>query len=75
MERLPTPVFWPGESHGLCCPWGRKELDMTEWLPLTFHWFREVKCSAAPQGLNHLLGNPGSSEFPARTAAVAADQS
>ena len=20
-ERLPTPVFWPGESHGLCSPW------------------------------------------------------
>ena len=28
-ERLPTPVFWPGEFHGLS-PWGRKELDMTE---------------------------------------------
>ena len=23
-ERLPTPLFWPGEFHGL---WGRKELD------------------------------------------------
>ena len=31
-ERLPTPVFWPGEFHGLCSPWGRKELDTTEWL-------------------------------------------
>ena len=20
------PVFWPGEVHGLCSPWGRKEL-------------------------------------------------
>ena len=29
-ERLPTPVFWPGESHGLSSPWGRKESDMTE---------------------------------------------
>ena len=29
-ERLPTPVFWPGESYGLYSPWGRKELDMTE---------------------------------------------
>ena len=28
--RLPTPVFWPGEFHGLYSPWGRKELDMTE---------------------------------------------
>ena len=27
-ERLPTPVFLPGEFHGLCSPWGRKESDM-----------------------------------------------
>ena len=35
--RLPTPVLLPGESHGWrslvgCSPWGRKELDTTEWL-------------------------------------------
>ena len=24
------PVFWPGEFHGLYCPWGHKELDTTE---------------------------------------------
>jgi len=29
-ERLPTPVIWPGEFHGLYSPWGRKELDMTD---------------------------------------------
>ena len=29
-ERLPTPVFWPREFHGLYSPWGRKESDMTE---------------------------------------------
>ena len=28
-ERLPTPVFWPGEFHGLYSPCGRKESDMT----------------------------------------------
>jgi len=33
-ERLPTPVFWPGEFHGLYSPWGRKESDTTEWLSL-----------------------------------------
>ena len=33
-ERLPTPVFWPGEFHGLCSPWGRKESDTTERFPL-----------------------------------------
>ena len=31
-ERLPTPVLWPGESHGLYSPWGRKESDTTERL-------------------------------------------
>ena len=29
-----TPVFWPGEFHGLYSPWGYKELDMTERLSL-----------------------------------------
>jgi len=24
-ERLHTPVFWPGEFHGLYSPWGCKE--------------------------------------------------
>ena len=31
---LPTPVFQPGEFHGLYSPWGHKELDVTEWLSL-----------------------------------------
>ena len=29
-ERLPTPVFWPGDFHGLYSPWGHRESDMTE---------------------------------------------
>ena len=29
-EQLPTPVFWPGEFHGLYSPWDCKESDMTE---------------------------------------------
>ena len=33
-ERLPTPVFWPGEFHGLFRPWGREELDTTDRLSL-----------------------------------------
>ena len=36
-ERLPTPVFWPGEFHGLYSPWGCKESDTTERLSLTLH--------------------------------------
>ena len=38
-ERIPTPVFWPGEFHGLYSPWGCKELDMTERLSLFFGLF------------------------------------
>ena len=33
-ERLPTPVFWPGEFHGLYSPRGPKELDRMEQLSL-----------------------------------------
>ena len=37
----PTPVFWPGESHGQrslagYSPWGHKEWDMTERLHFHF---------------------------------------
>ena len=32
--RLPTPVFWPGEFHGLYSPWGPKESDTTKRLSL-----------------------------------------
>ena len=34
-ERLLTPVFWPGEFHGLYSPWGHKELETTEQLLLS----------------------------------------
>ena len=27
-----TPVFWPGEFHGLYSPWGHKESNTTERL-------------------------------------------
>ena len=36
-ERLPTPVFWPGEFQGLYSPLGHKDSDMTE--PLSLHRF------------------------------------
>ena len=35
-ERLPTPVFWPGEFHGQYSPWGHKWSDTTEQLSLHF---------------------------------------
>ena len=34
-ERLPTPVFWPGEFHELYSPWGHKESETTEELSLS----------------------------------------
>ena len=37
--RLPTPVFRPGEFHGLYSLWGHKELVMTEQLSLSFNGF------------------------------------
>ena len=36
-ERLPTPVFWPGEFHGL---YSRKESDMTEGLSVSLKVFK-----------------------------------
>ena len=50
-ERLPPPVFWPGEFHGLYSPWDHKELDTTERLSLskeaTVHPELEVKTPRA----------------------------
>ena len=31
-ERLPTPLFWPREFHGLYSLWDHKQSDMTERL-------------------------------------------
>ena len=41
-ERLPTPVFWPREFHGLYSPWGHKESDMTEWLSVSSLTMRHI---------------------------------
>ena len=39
-----TPVFWPGELHGLMySPWGHKESDMTVWLSLTLTTLTDIK--------------------------------
>ena len=34
-DRLPTPVFWPREFHGLYSLWGHKESNTTEKLSLS----------------------------------------
>ena len=49
-ERLPTPVFSPGELHGLYGPWGRKESDTTERLPLTHSGGWVIKSPPANAG-------------------------
>ena len=47
----PTPVFFPGESHGQrslagYCPWSCKESDTTEWLSHHFaFWMGREGCS------------------------------
>ena len=34
--KVTTPVFWPGESHGLYSPWGHRESNTTKRLSLHF---------------------------------------
>ena len=62
-ERLPTPVFWPGEFHGLCSSWGHKESDTTEWLSLSLFRIRKLWCR-----------NPESKHFPRASLQEAFDQ-
>ena len=31
-DRVPSPVFWPGEFHGVYSPWDCKGSDMAERL-------------------------------------------
>ena len=55
-ERLPTPVFWPGEFHGERSlagygPCGCRESDITEWLSL-FHLYFGALCR--PMATNSL---------------------
>ena len=47
-ERLPTPVFWPGEFPGLYRPWGHRVRHV--WTTLTLHSRRCSRPSPAAQG-------------------------
>ena len=70
-ERLPNPVFWPGESHGLYSPWVA-ESDTTS----DFHFTSAIKslplwlsgqksaCSAGAPGEAGSI--PGSGRSPGR---------
>ena len=52
-ERLATPLFWPGEFHGLYSLWSHKESDTTERLSLsqciTFPRLASVQFSSVAQ--------------------------
>ena len=39
-ERLPIPVFWAGEFHGLCSPWGHRVRH--DWATFTFRESEEL---------------------------------
>ena len=45
-ERLPTPVFWPGEFHGLCGPWGHKTGQ--DWETFIFSSIKYIHIAAPP---------------------------
>ena len=51
-ERLPTLVFWPGKFHELYSPWGRNELDTTEWLLLSWRCISSLVTIVNPIVLN-----------------------
>ena len=42
-ERLPTPVFWPGEFQGLYSSWGHKESNTTEQLHWLTDWYIYIR--------------------------------
>ena len=45
-ERLPIPVFWSGEFHGLYSPWDHKESDTTERLSLSLSLQQAKPCAS-----------------------------
>ena len=42
-ERLPTPIFWPREFHGLYSSWGHKELDKAEHTTQQMEYYSAIK--------------------------------
>ena len=45
-EKAITPVFWPGEFHGLYSPWSCNESDSTEKLSLSLQLVTESRTTA-----------------------------
>ena len=61
-ERLPTQVFWPGEFHGLYSPWGPKESDTIERLPL--HFTSLLPPAPSYRQIARMLGTANHISFP-----------
>ena len=60
----PTPVFWPGESHGQrslaeYSPWGCQELNTTEQLTLSLHVLAIVNSAAMNTRVHMFFFNYG----------------
>ena len=53
-ERLPTPVFWPGEFNGLYRPWGCKKSDTNEQFSLSGILDWEISGTDEPGGLQSM---------------------
>ena len=71
-KSYPTPVYWPGEFHGLYGPWGCKESDMTERLSYCGAQALDAQASAVAAGrLSNrdllVLGHTGFSSCSAQT--------
>ena len=63
-ERLSTPVFWPGEFHGLYSPWDCKESDKTEWLLLSVQFSSVAQSCPTLCGPMSIPGLPVSHQLP-----------
>ena len=64
LERLPTPVFWPGEFHRLYSPWGTKsqtQLSDFHYSWLTMFWKFQVNTEGTQP---HIYMYPFSPQIP-----------
>ena len=51
-ERLPTPVVWPGEFHGLYSIWSLKESDKTKPLLLSLRYIYDNNSQQQQQNMH-----------------------
>ena len=69
-ERLPTPVFWPGEFHGLYSPWGHRATQQNDFHFPRTSWscgcWPRVVCQSHCEELQpfHFCGIPLTFFFP-----------